>query len=74
MECVIVPYANVARESGCSVSSVSKYVQMKDISQRVRVTVNDLMQSLQKRGEGIAYENENLRNTQDGKWQKSCAF
>lgn len=37
-------YAAVAREVGRSASSVSKYVQMKDIPRNIRIAVENLSQ------------------------------
>ena len=37
-------YAAVAREIGRSASSVSKYVQMKDVSRNIRIEVENLSQ------------------------------
>ena len=37
-------YAAVAREVGRSPSSVSKYVQMKDIPRNIRIAVENLIQ------------------------------
>ena len=36
-------YAAVAREIGRSASSVSKYVQMRDVSQNIRLAVDNLI-------------------------------
>ena len=38
-------YAAVGRKMGCSASTVSKYVQMKGVTQNVRIAVNNLIQT-----------------------------
>ena len=40
-------YAAVAREMGRSASSVSKYVQMKDIPRNIRIAVENLSQKVE---------------------------
>lgn len=40
-------YATVAREMGRSASSVSKYVQMKDIPRNIRIAVENLSQKVE---------------------------
>ena len=39
-------YTAVAREIGCSASSVSKYVQMKGVPDNIRITVENLSQKV----------------------------
>jgi len=39
-------YAAVGRAMGRSASTVSKYVQMKGLSQNMRLAVNNLMQNI----------------------------
>ena len=38
-------YAAVGREMGRSASTISKYVQMKGVPQKVRLAVNNLLQN-----------------------------
>ena len=40
-------YAAVAREMGRSASSVSRYVQMKDVPSNIRIAVENLSQNTQ---------------------------
>lgn len=42
---VMGTYAAVAKEIGRSASSVSKYVQMKDVPRNIRIAVENLVQN-----------------------------